>query len=74
MFFLCLYARDGADLKKLLRSGATADEITGLIRTMWQGRTDRGAEERLAVAQRAPLFRVEELRANPHREMHTRGG
>jgi GTP 3',8-cyclase len=74
MFFLCLYARDGADLKQLLRSGATADDVTCLIRTMWQRRTDRGAEERLAVAQRAPLFRVEELRANPHREMHTRGG
>lgn len=74
MFFRCLYARDGTDLKNLLRQGASDAEISTRIRDLWLQRTDRGAEERLAIKARAPLFRVEELRANPHREMHTRGG
>ena len=74
MFFRCLYASDGTDLKRLLREGMPAGELERLIRELWSERRDRGAEERLAVAGRAPLFRVEELRANPHREMHTRGG
>ena len=74
MFFRCLYAHEGTDLKRLLRSGTPPQQIKDRIRELWAERRDRGAEERLAVAGRAPLFRVEELRANPHREMHTRGG
>ena len=34
----------------------------------------RGAEERLGVADRGALYRIDSLRADPHREMHTRGG
>lgn len=74
MFFRCLYANDGTDLKRLLRQGTPAAELAKLIFELWSERRDRGAEERLTIAGRAPLFRVEELRANPHREMHTRGG
>lgn len=74
MFLLCLYALQGADLKSLLRRGAGREEIAATIRRMWQNRTDRGAEERLAVASRGALFAVEDLRQDPHREMHTRGG
>lgn len=74
MFFPCLYAREGTDLKCLLRAGTLPQELSARIRDLWLQRDDRGAEQRLAVAARTPLFRVEELRANPHREMHTRGG
>lgn len=74
MFFRCLYAREGTDLKQMLRSGRPHSEIAATIRALWSERNDRGAEERLAVGERAPLFQIEELRANPHREMHTRGG
>src|SRR2546422_8213476 len=42
------------------------------IRDTWQGRTDRGAEERLGVADRAALYRIDALRADPHREMQDR--
>jgi cyclic pyranopterin phosphate synthase len=73
-WFLCLYAEKGTDLREPLRSGATYTELTDLIASTWRGRTDRGAEERLGVAQRAPLYQVDGLRADPHREMHTRGG
>ena len=74
IFFLCLYAREGTDLKSLLRSGASDDELASRITRLWSARRDRGAEERVALARRAPLFPLEELLTNPHREMHTRGG
>ena len=73
-WFLCLYAARGTDLREPLRSGASDTELADLVAATWRGRTDRGAEERLGVAQRAPLYQVEGLRADPHREMHTRGG
>jgi len=73
-WFLCLYAARGVDLREPLRRGATDDELAGLIAGAWRGRSDRGAETRLGVAERGALYRLESLRADPHREMHTRGG
>jgi cyclic pyranopterin phosphate synthase len=73
-WFLCLYAQRGIDLREPLRNGASDAELAELIDATWQGRTDRGAEERLGLAERKPLYQVEGLRADPHREMHTRGG
>lgn len=73
-WFLCLYAERGVDLRDPLRSGASDSEVADLIASTWLRRTDRGAEERLGLAHRAPLYRVDGLRADPHREMHTRGG
>jgi len=73
-WLLCLYAAQGVDLRAPLRSGATDDELAALIRDTWRGRVDRGAEERLAVAHRGALYPPASLRADPHREMHTRGG
>jgi len=74
MWFLCLYATDGVDLKELMRGGATDEEIADVISRTWRARTDRGAEQRATVADRGALYQIEGLRANPHREMHTRGG
>jgi cyclic pyranopterin phosphate synthase len=71
---LCLYAAQGTDLRERLRGGATDAELATLIRDTWGARTDRGAEERLGVAERGALYRIDSLRADPHREMHTRGG
>src|SRR5256884_4600902 len=73
-WFLCLYAGRGVDLREPLRRGADDAELATLIRETWQGRTDRGAEERLGIADRGALYRIDSLRADPHREMHTRGG
>ncbi|HMA39982.1 MAG TPA: GTP 3',8-cyclase MoaA [Gemmatimonadales bacterium] len=73
-WLLCLYAERGIDLRAPLRDGATDAEIATLVRDTWLGRRDRGAEERLALAERQPLYPVHGLRADPHREMHTRGG
>jgi cyclic pyranopterin phosphate synthase len=74
MWYLCLYAPHGTDLRRPLRSGATAEQMAQLIRATWEVRSDRGAEERLASRDRSPLIPVDRLRRDPHLEMHTRGG
>ena len=73
-WYLCLYATRGIDLRGPLRRGASTEELKALITGRWQARTDRGAEERLAMRHRSPLVQVAELRRDPHLEMHTRGG
>jgi cyclic pyranopterin phosphate synthase len=74
MWYLCLYARAGIDLRAALRRGATREELAALITAGWQARHDRGAEERVVHRDRAPLLPASELRKDPHLEMHTRGG
>lgn len=74
VWLLCLYARDGVNLKRLLRGGASRVAIAEAIAETWQKRVDRGAEERLTLASRGALLGIDELRLDPHREMHTRGG
>jgi len=76
LWFLCLYATRGIDLRGPLRSGASDEELHRIIGAAWARRDDRGAEERLASALRgrAPLLPVAELKRDPHLEMHTRGG
>jgi cyclic pyranopterin phosphate synthase len=73
-WYLCLYADSGIDLRTPLRSGATDAELAALVRGAWANRSDRGAEERLALPRRGALYPLEGLRADPRREMHTRGG
>jgi GTP 3',8-cyclase len=74
MWYLCLYALEGTDLRGPLRGGASAEELAGLITGRWRARTDRGAEERLASRERGPLVQIGRLKQDPHLEMHTRGG
>lgn len=78
MWYRCLYATTGTDLRKSLRAGASADEMRALIRAGWEGRRDRGAEERKALERDGlrvgGLIGIEKLRENPHLEMHVRGG
>jgi cyclic pyranopterin phosphate synthase len=74
LWYLCLYGAHGTDLRRPLRAGASAEQLAQLIRATWEVRSDRGAEERLASRDRAPLIPVDRLRRDPHLEMHTRGG
>jgi GTP 3',8-cyclase len=74
LWYLCLYAPTGTDLRRTLRAGASAGELAELIRTTWEGRVDRGAEARLANRDHTPLIPLDRLRRDPHLEMHTRGG
>ena len=78
MWYHCLYASTGTDLRKPLRAGASAEEMRAVIRTGWEGRRDRGAEERKALERDGlrvgGLIGIEKLREDPHLEMHARGG
>ena len=74
LWYLCLYATLGIDLRAPLRRGASSEELAQLITGRWQERTDRGAEDRLRLRHRSPLVQIAELRRDPHLEMHTRGG
>ncbi len=72
-FFRCLYAAKGTDLRSWVREGRSTEELRAGLAELWAQRGDRGAEERLAQGDRRPLGR-ERLEADPHLEMHTRGG
>lgn len=74
MWFVCLYAPVGLDLRGALRRGSTPEALASLISSVWEARRDRGAETRLAERDRTPLIPIERLRRDPHLEMHTRGG
>jgi cyclic pyranopterin phosphate synthase len=73
-WYRCLYATSGTDLRTPLRAGASREELLALITSEWSARSDRGAEERLALHDRTPLVPASSLKKNPHLEMHTRGG
>ncbi|MDX2260771.1 MAG: GTP 3',8-cyclase MoaA [Gemmatimonadales bacterium] len=74
VFYRCLYAQDGIDLRTPLRAGASDSDLDALLRSAWQERADRGAELRAAMPARGVLVPLEGLRADPRKEMHTRGG
>jgi GTP 3',8-cyclase len=73
-WFLCLYGEQGLDLREALRSGVSDAVVAALISEAWSARSDRGAELRAGSADRGALYQLESLQADPHREMHTRGG
>ena len=74
LWYLCLYARAGTDLRQPLRAGASAVALRDIIEPVWRARNDRGAEVRLTAKDRRSLIPVDMLQKEPHLEMHTRGG
>jgi cyclic pyranopterin phosphate synthase len=75
MWYLCLYATHGIDLRGPLRQGASPEDLRQLITGGWQRRDDRGAEDRLALGDQRAFVPVQDLlKRDPHLEMHTRGG
>jgi cyclic pyranopterin phosphate synthase len=74
VFYSCLYAQKGLDLRAKLRSPASDEELEQLLAASWRVREDRGAEVRHELLERDALVEVERLREDPHLEMHTRGG
>ncbi len=74
MWYLCLYAPRGIDLRAALRRGASLEELKELIGGGWSARDDRGAEARLTLGERREFLSLKALRQDPHLEMHTRGG
>lgn len=74
LFFTCLYATEGLPLREALRSGQSPEAIGRLIEDRWRARRDRGAEERVKAPDRKAFVPLASLRADPHLEMHKRGG
>jgi cyclic pyranopterin phosphate synthase len=74
MWYSCLYATRGTDLRAPIRSGASDDQLAQIVASTWMRRADRGAEMRLASRDRAALIPISSLKRDPHLEMHTRGG
>jgi cyclic pyranopterin phosphate synthase len=44
--YTCLFARNGRDLRALLRAGASHAELVAFVAELWRARTDRYSEER----------------------------
>lgn len=61
IFYTCLFARSGLDLRAPLRSGASDDELRELIGDTWMRRGDRYSEIRssLQSAEEQPLRKIE---------------
>ncbi|MGH9338073.1 MAG: GTP 3',8-cyclase MoaA [Acidobacteriota bacterium] len=55
--YTCLFAASGYDLRKLLRTGASDEQIAGAVSSLWQIRSDRYSEIR--SFQTAQLPKVE---------------
>ena len=62
--YTCLFASAGHDLRGALRAGASDEELTGLIRAVWNARDDRYSESR---SEATPALRE-------HVEMYAIGG
>lgn len=72
LWFRCLYATSGIDLRQSLRAGKL-DEVRQIIFSQWESRTDRGAAERAEIV----LSKRQAQSTDPdniHLEMHVRGG
>ncbi|PFA22542.1 GTP 3',8-cyclase MoaA [Bacillus cereus] len=57
--YTCLFASKGNDLRELLRSGYTDEEITDVIRHVWNTRSDRYSDERLSNTNKKTLPKIE---------------
>ncbi|HTX23905.1 MAG TPA: GTP 3',8-cyclase MoaA [Steroidobacteraceae bacterium] len=49
VFFTCLFATHGTSLRDALRAGVSDEELTGLVRGIWTGRSDRYSELRASL-------------------------
>lgn len=61
--YTCLFASKGNDLRELLRSGYTDEEITYIVRDIWNNRDDRYSDERLSHTskKRAPKIEMSHI-------------
>ncbi|MDH4421939.1 GTP 3',8-cyclase MoaA [Bacillus cereus] len=57
--YTCLFASKGNDLRELLRFGYTDEEITDVVRDIWNNREDRYSDERLSNSNKKPMPKIE---------------
>jgi len=70
-FVTCLFAETGIDLKSRMRQGATDEELSEIIRTVWSNRADRYSDLRWETLKSGSGY---EPRAHKKIEMITLGG
>jgi cyclic pyranopterin phosphate synthase len=58
VFYTCLFATQGTDLRAPLRNGASDDELRNLIAGTWLQRSDRYSEQRAGLGEQ-PLRKIE---------------
>ncbi len=51
----CLFAQEGYDVKGLIRSGISDEEIREFVRGVWLGRSDRYSEQRLELLKKGTV-------------------
>ena len=59
VFYTCLFATQGTDLRSPLRAGASDDELLEHVRGSWRRREDRYSEMRRMPAAGQPLRKIE---------------
>ena len=57
--YTCLFASKGNDLRELLRSDYTDEEITDAVRDIWNNREDRYSDERLSNSNKKAMPKIE---------------
>jgi len=57
--YTCLFASIGNDLRELLRSEYTDEEITDVVRDIWNKREDRYSDERLSNSNKKAMPKIE---------------
>ncbi|QKE08505.1 GTP 3',8-cyclase MoaA [Bacillus cereus] len=57
--YTCLFASKGNDLRDLLRSDYTDEEITDVVRDIWNNREDRYSDERLSNSNKKAMSKIE---------------
>jgi cyclic pyranopterin phosphate synthase len=67
--YLCLFASQGYDLRSLIRSHLTDEELVAQVAAIWQGRSDRYSELRSSLPPDAS-----QTPARPRVEMSYIGG
>ncbi len=59
VFYTCLFAQAGTDLRAPLRAGTSDADLSTLIRSVWLGRGDRYSEQRAILRRQAQARKVE---------------
>ncbi|PGU79569.1 GTP 3',8-cyclase MoaA [Bacillus cereus] len=57
--YTCLFASKGNDLRELLRSEHTDEDITDVVRNIWNNREDRYSDERLNHTNKKTIPKIE---------------
>jgi cyclic pyranopterin phosphate synthase len=70
-FVTCLFSNRGHDLKTLMRSGASDEQLIEVVSSLWRKRTDRYSDERLEAMSSPEGYHPEEHKKI---EMITLGG